>query len=250
MLSNWASMSGWVKKRKTQVQLWMGCYQDERVDCVPGALSGNGWEAWQKFMRLRSIEDILHLRPWWNKSSRNAKASDTWTLLSEYCQKLWFIVLDIFEDVPRYMLYLIWILKGRMLTNEDKLPLQMQKDSFFHLDSLCFFFFPLLQLEKCSIMWNRSCSVQSSGHILKPHCSLVWHVAYFRGGVGGITVHDFNNQILRDEYKMWSSRKNSKLCSHSPFPPFPPYPAEHEGFQVTFLELLPKLLYEILTHLK
>ena len=37
---------------------------------------------------------------------------------------------------------------------------------------------------------------------------------------------------------------------YSPFPPFLLYPIEHKGFQVTFLELLPKLLYEILTHLK
>lgn len=125
-----------------------------------------------------------------------------------------------FADVPGFILYLIWILRGYMIMDEDKSPLQMQKGSFFHLDRLefCFFFSLLLQLEECSIMWNRLCSVKSSERILKPHCGFAWHVTSF-GVWEGIVVHGLTNQILQGEYQIWSFRKK-------------------------ILEPLPKLLYE------
>lgn len=131
-----------------------------------------------------------------------------------------------FADVSGSILYLIWILRGYMIMDEDKSPLQMQKGSFFHLDRLefCFFFSLLLQLEKCSIMWNRLCSVKSSERILKPHCGFAWHVTSF-GVWEGIVVHGLTNQILQGEYQIWSFRKK-------------------------ILEPLPKLLYEIHTCLK
>ena len=59
--------------------------------------------------------------------------------------------MGIFEDVSKFMLYPIRILKGHMIINEDKLPLHRQKYSHFHLDMLEFVFFPsfhLLTLEK------------------------------------------------------------------------------------------------------
>ena len=54
-----------------------------------------------------------------------------------------------------------------------------------------------------------------------------------RVGLGGIVVHGFNNQILRDEYQIWS-RKNIKLCSPILLSPFPSLPIELKDFQVTF----------------
>ena len=52
------------------------------------------------------------------------------------------LYMGIFEDVSKFMLYLIRILKGHMIINEDKLPLHRQKYSHFHLDMLEFVFFP------------------------------------------------------------------------------------------------------------
>lgn len=41
-------------KRKWLVQLWLGCNMDGNADCVPGAINGNGYDAWQKSMLLRN----------------------------------------------------------------------------------------------------------------------------------------------------------------------------------------------------
>lgn len=136
-------------------------------------------------MALRNVTDTLQVRPRWN-NSRNAKAWDTWKLLSKY--------------LPQTMIYCAWA------------PLQMCQDLSFIWFAfskgtrpqtrinylfkcktspssvwICWSFgfsFFLLQFEKCSIMWNRLCSVKSFESILKPHCSLARHVAYF-GGFGG-----------------------------------------------------------------
>lgn len=133
-------------------------------------------------MPLRNITDTLQPRLWWNKSSRNDKASDIWKLLS--------------KSLPQTMIYCVWE------------PLQMCQDlcfiwfafskgtwsqirinylfecriipsSTWICWSSCFSFFLLLQFEKSSIMWNRLCSGIIWKYIeatLQPRmvCCLLW----------------------------------------------------------------------------
>lgn len=138
-------------------------------------------------MPLRNIMNTLQPRPWWNESSRNAKASDIWKLLSKclpwsmiycawapswMCQDLRFIWFECSKGTWS-QLRINYLFKCRTIP------------SFIWICwGFCFSFFLLLQLEKCSIMWNRSYPVKSFESILKPHCKLAWCVAYFGGWEG------------------------------------------------------------------
>lgn len=155
------------------------------------------------------------------------------------------LCLGTFVDVPRFTLYLIWMLKGHMIPTEDKLPFQMQNYSFFHLDMLGFLFFLLFvvtawemfyhvkQIISREIIWKYIEATLQVGMV----CCLLW-------GLGRIIGHDFNNRILWDEYQIYF------MLPFSPFLPSTPAPLSTKVFKKPFLEFLPKLLHGRLTCLK
>lgn len=108
--------------------------------------SRNGWKAQQKYIPLRNSEDTLL----WHFTRGLCEIIAVKMLrpqIPEHCfqniaTNYDLLYMGIFEDMTKFMLYLIWILKGHMITNEDKLPLHRQKYSHFHLDMLEFVFFP------------------------------------------------------------------------------------------------------------
>lgn len=168
----------------------MGCHHNERADCVPKA-EVEMMESTANIYPLGTLRtlysDTLHeafceiiavkmLRP----------------QISEHCfpkirYKLWFYCTWAFWRYDK--IYALSDLNSSkyMITNETTPSPQVEIFSFsFRYVGVCVFsFFLLLAAEQCSIMWNRIGSVQSSGRILKPHFSLVWHVAYFEGGGEG-----------------------------------------------------------------
>lgn len=143
-----------------------------------GTLNGNGSNTWQKSMLLRNTKDTSQLRPGWNNSSRNAKASDTWKLFSKHLPRTMISWHRHFGRCAK--IFALAALSPERADNHkwEKLAYS-NAEIFLHLDMLwfCFSFFLLFQLEKCSIMWNRLYSVWSSESILKPHCRLAWHAA-------------------------------------------------------------------------
>lgn len=170
-------------------------------------------------MPLRNITDTLQLRLCWHKAAEILRSQIFENSFQKICHRPGFIV-------PGH-LYRYEFLKGTGSQIRINYIFKCRTISSFNwiCGNFCFFLFSFLHVEKCSIMWNRLYSVKSFGSILRAHCSPRCHIAYLLWGMWRFIVHNFNNQILRNELQTWS------MLPCSPFLPSTPAPLITQVFK-------------------
>lgn len=182
MMPNWASMRSWVRNEKDKLSYrWDVTRMKGHIVLPKPEVEMDGKHSKNSYP-LRTLRTLYN---WGHREITAVKMLRP--QIPEHCfqniaTNYDLLYMGIFEDVSKFMLYPIWILKGHMITNEDKLPLHRQKYSHFHLAcwSLCFFllsvvtawamFHHVKQNQLCAIIWKNIKATFPPGMA----CCLLW----------------------------------------------------------------------------